>query len=291
MKQLLTISQILLLALFIANLSFAQTVVYENDETLRLVDLVNEAVHLVEDKGEIAFEEFARKDSKWNQGENYIFAVDMDGMLITHPDENLSGKNQLQLKDINGKPFIRWFIYEVTGESDQGWSHYLWVKPGQIFPTWKTSYVKLAIAPSGKKYVIGSGKYNMKMEKAFVIESVNDAEELLKKMGKSGFGILRNISSEYRFKDTYVFVMDETGTLLVHPPFPNLEETNLYNYTDAKGKFIIREIIDTARVGKKGWVEYMWPRPGDHEASRKISYVKKINTREGNFIVGVGVYR
>jgi len=291
MKQLLTITKFLLLALFVANLSLAQTVIYENDETLRLVDLVNEAVHLVENKGEVAFEEFARKNSRWNQGENYIFVIDMEGMIITHPDKKLSGKNQLELKDINGKPFIRWFIYEVTGKSDNGWSHYLWVKPGQMFPAWKTTYVKLAIAPSGKKYVIGSGKYNMKMEKAFIIESVNDAEELLKKMGQSGFEILRDAASEYRFKDTYVFVMDETGTLLVHPPFPNLEKTNLYNYTDANGKYIVREIVDTAQTGNYGWVEYMWPKPGEHLPSRKISYVKKITTSEGNFIVGVGVYQ
>lgn len=291
MKQLLNTFLILLLALFTVNLTLAQTIVYENEETLKLVDFVNEAARLVEDKGEIAFEEFAQKNSKWNQGENYIFAVDMDGILITHPDENIAGKNQLGLKDINGKPFIRWFIYEVTRNVDHGWSHYLWVKPGEIFPTWKTSFLKLAVAPSGKKYVVGSGRYNMKMEKAFVMEAVLDAEDLLKQMGESGFEILRNISSEYRFKNTYVFVLDETGTLLVHPPFPNLEQTNLYNYTDPDGKFVFREIIDTARAGKKGWVDYKWPKPGEDFPSRKISYVKKVTTSEGNYIIGVGVYQ
>ena len=289
MKRLSTLS-IFLLALFITNNTLAQKIVYDNEETIRLVDLVNSAVQLVEDNGEIAFEEFASKNSSWNQGENYIFVINMDGVLITHPDEKLTGKNQLLLKDINGKPFIRWFIYEVTGSTDRGWSHYLWVKPGQLFPTWKSTFVRLAIAPSGEKYVIGSGRYNMQMERAFVIESVNDAEDLIRKMGSDGFSVLRDPTSEYRFKNTYVFVIDDTGTLLVHPPFPNLESTNLYNYTDLNGKFVIREIISAANKGKDCWIEYMWPKPGEHNPSTKVSYVKKIVTEEGNYIVGVGIY-
>lgn len=280
----------ILLFLIPASFSFAQQTDFEYKETSDLVKLVDDAVQLIEQKGETAFKELGKNNSQWINDEKYVFVIDLDGLLVVHPDDKLVGKNQITLKDINGKPFIRWFIYEVTGSTDNGWSHYLWVKPGQIFPTWKSAYVKLAITGEGHKYVVGSGLYNMKMEKAFVIDAVNDAAELLKRQGKDAFDILRDIKSEFIFMDTYVFVMDLTGTILVLPPFPNIENTNLYNYTDANGKYITRDMIKLVEEKGSGWCEYMWPKPGESEASKKISYLKKIVTWEDTYILGIGLY-
>ena len=90
--------------------------------------------------------------------------------MFVHPDPELEGKNNLGLEDVNGKPIIKWSIDKVTRYEGQaeGWTHYLWPKPREILPAWKTTFVKLAIALDGKKYIVNSGNYNMSMEEAFV---------------------------------------------------------------------------------------------------------------------------
>lgn len=282
--------KMLILFFILPGFVYAQQVDFEYEETTKLVKLVDDAVNLIEEKGEAAFKDLEKSNSAWIDDEKYVFVLDLDGLLVVHPDEKMVGKNQITLKDINGKPFIRWFIYEVTGSTDFGWSHYLWVKPNQIFPTWKSTYVKLATTEDGNKYVVGSGLYNMKMEKAFVIDAVNDAAELLKRQGEAAFDILRDIKSEFIFMNTYVFVMDMTGTILVLPPFPNIEKTNLYNYTDINGKYVTRDMIKLMEDRGSGWCEYMWPKPGESTPSKKISFLKKIITWEDTYILGIGLY-
>ena len=143
---------------------------YEHKETRELVALVNDATELVRTKGEAAFSDFRVSGSRWRQGETYIFVLDPKGNMLVHPDPALEGKNELDLKDINGKPIIRGLIDAATTlpSKPEGWYHYQWPVPGGILPRWKSTYVRLVTAPSGKSYVVGSGMYNDRMERAFV---------------------------------------------------------------------------------------------------------------------------
>jgi signal transduction histidine kinase len=81
--------------------------VYENRDTRELVALVDDAAKLVQTKGETVFADFRASGGRWRQGETYVFVLDPDGNMVVHPDSTLEGKNQLELKDINGKPIIR----------------------------------------------------------------------------------------------------------------------------------------------------------------------------------------
>jgi len=143
---------------------------YEQKETRDLVALVNDASELVRTKGEAAFADFAVSGSRWREGESYIFVLDREGNMVVHPDPAMVGRNQMDLKDINGRPIIQGLVAAVTthpGKST-GWYHYEFPVPGGLLPRWKSSYVTLVEAPSGKNYVVGSGMYNDRMERAFV---------------------------------------------------------------------------------------------------------------------------
>ena len=52
--------------------------------------------------------------------------------MLVHPDPAMEGKNELDLKDINGKPIIHGLIGAVTTfpNRTEGWSHYQWPVPG-----------------------------------------------------------------------------------------------------------------------------------------------------------------
>src|SRR5512136_2222341 len=87
---------------------------YEHKETRELVALVNNAAELVRTKGEAAFSDFRVSGSRWRQEETYIFVLDPQGNMLVHPDPAMDGKNELDLKDINGKPIIRGLIAAAT---------------------------------------------------------------------------------------------------------------------------------------------------------------------------------
>ncbi len=68
---------------------------------------MTQATELVRTKGETTFHDFRIADSRWRQAETYIFVLDPKGNMLVHPDPALEGKNELELKDITGKPIIR----------------------------------------------------------------------------------------------------------------------------------------------------------------------------------------
>ncbi|MCK9203707.1 MAG: cache domain-containing protein [Bacteroidales bacterium] len=269
---------------------FAQESKYKHQKTINLVNLVNDAADLIAQRGESAFKSFMTDGSRWRTGETYIFICGIKGDIFVHEDTSLIGKNEYGLRDINGKPIIQWFIRKALGIGQCGWTHYEWVKPGDREPSWKSTFVKLSRAPSGSIYVVGSGLYDMKMEKEFAIDAVNDALNLIRIMGKDAFRTLRDSTSELVYKDTYVFVLDTLCNMLVNAGAPSLEGTNQKDLMDPSGKYFIREMIHVANEKGQGWVDYQWPKPGKSIPGHKTSFVKKIVIRGEALIVGTGIY-
>ena len=266
--------------------------VYEHKETRDLVALVNDASELLHTKGEAAFADFRVSGSRWRQGETYIFVLDPKGNMLVHPDPALEGKNELDLKDINGKPIIRGLIGAATTLPSKpgGWYHYQWPVPGGILPRWKSTYVRLVAAPSGKSYVVGSGMYNDRMERAFVVDAVKDAIGRIEKNGEAAFPLFHDPTGPFIAKDAYIFVINPSGVDLVNPGFPNLERRNILDVKDTQGKQIIREMLKVVQTSGSGWVDYMWPKPGESVSAQKSAYVGKAKMGDQWVLVGCGVY-
>lgn len=262
-------------------------------ETKELMNMVHDASALVEKQGDKAFVEFSRKDSKWLQGEKYIFVIDTKGFVFVNPSRpELEGKNQINLKDLIGKPFIQSFINEVTvyPPRREGWTHYVWYKPGEEIAMWKTAYVKLVKGPTGKEYIVGSGFYNMKMDKVFVVDVVDKAADLIAKHGKKAFDSLKDPLGDFNYLTTYVFVLDSQGKDLVNPAFPGFEGQNVLNIKDSTGKYFIRDMMKGLEASDSIWVDYLWPKPRQATPSKKSAYVRKAVFNKEIFYVGSGVY-
>jgi signal transduction histidine kinase len=262
----------------------------EYEATKKLILLVNEAASLLEMKGEAAFNEFVKPGTKWNHGETYIIVFDLLGNTLVHADPNEIGKNRFDLIDINGKPIFKSILAKVTGPDKEGWTHYFWPKPNDVFPTWKSTYSRIVQAPSGKEYIVSCGLYNMRMEKMFMVEQVNAAIDLIKEEGKVSFVRFRNKYSDFFYLNTYIFIIDAHGVDLINPAFPNLEGRNMYNMRDEAGKYLIREMIEVAKTKGSGWVEYLWPKPGDANPVKKLSFVKAVKLNDEMLVVGSGIY-
>lgn len=265
---------------------------YEHADTRELVRLVDDAAELVRIRGEAAFDNLRASGSRWRQGEKYIFVLDREGEMLVHPDPALEGKNDLALKDINGKPIIRGLIgaaATLPGKT-HGWYHYQWPVPDEILPRWKSSYVRLVRAGSGRSYVVGSGVYNDRMEKAFVVDLVTNAVGEIEKHGEAALQLFRDPTGPFLAKDAYIFVTDMAGVELVNPAFPNLEGRDLLDVRDTNGKYLNREMIELVQTRGSGWAEYMWPKPGTSVSTRKSAYVSRAMLGEKPVMVGCGVY-
>lgn len=257
-----------------------------------LIAFVKDGAGLVRTKGEAAFNDFRVPGSHWRQGDTYIFILDPEGNMLVHADPELEGKNQIDLKDVNGKPIIRGLIQAATSIPDkpEGWYHYEWPVPGGLLPRWKSSFVQLVKAPSGKSYIIGSGMYTDQMEREFVVDMVMDAVGEIEKNGEAAYALFHNAQSAFIAKDAYIFVVDSTGVEFVNPAFPNLEGRNLLDLKDTHGKLLVREMLKTIHDNGSGWVDYMWPKPGESISTQKSTYVSKARMGDTWVMVGCGVY-
>lgn len=279
---------ILLLFLFACTSTTSQ---YDYKETEELVSFVNRAVDLIEQYGEEVFPQFRIKGSEWDHDDRYVFVWGLDGMRYVYPpDVSGEGKNMLDLKDINGKPIGKLFVEAVSSDAGEGWVHYEWPKPNSDIPIWKSTFLKKAVAPSGTSYLVGSGLYEMPVDKAFVEYNVNHAVELLAEKDKDAFVDLRSIEEPYRFMDCYIFIKDMKGNELFNAAFPELEGTNIMELKDADGQLFVKKELVILKNSDQCWDDYMWPKQGQKEASLKRVFVKKALVDGEILVVGCGYY-
>ena len=123
-----------------------------------------------------------------------------------------------------------------------------------------------------------------------VLNKVNQAIELLKKEGASALPKFKGKDSEFIFSGTYIWIHDEDGLMVMHPIKPKMVGNSVLGFTDANGKLFFLEMINLVKKSGSGWVDYMWPKPGEKVPSHKISYVKGVTVNGKLWIVGCGVY-
>ena len=98
-----------------------------------------------------------------------------------------------------------------------------------------------------------------------------------------------NKEGAFVWKDTYVFLMDLDGKMLAHPIKPELtEKENLLDVKDTDGKPLFVEFVEVANNGE-GWVDYMWPKPGQDAPVAKSSYILRVPDTQ--YFVGAGIYK
>ncbi|MGA3400180.1 MAG: cache domain-containing protein [Acetobacteraceae bacterium] len=85
-----------------------------------------------------ALPEFNAKDGPWHDRDLFVAVIDSKGVMVAHgSNPGLIGRNVLELKDVEGKPFNR----EWVSVPDAGWVTFKWrnLQTNAIEP--KTCYV------------------------------------------------------------------------------------------------------------------------------------------------------
>ena len=119
---------------------------------------------------------------------------------------------------------------------------------------------------------------------------VNKAAVLIDNKGKAAFAEFRAKDSKWFHGDTYLFAYDLHGNVLLNPAFPAREGTNVTGQKDANGKLFHDAIIRVASTKGSGWVDYMFPKPGQTQPSQKWAYVKAVKIDGIPGLVASGFY-
>lgn len=272
--------------------SDAKLAPYVYDDTKQLITLVEDAATLMEQKGEVAFKDFGVKNSKWFNDKYYLFVYDLDGNCLFHAEQpGLVGKNLISFKDAAERPVIELItaVGKKPGANASDWVFYLWEIPNHYAPYWKTSYVRKVIMPDGKIYVVGSGFFKMKIEKAFIQERVDMAADLVLSAGKEvAFNEIRNPHSAFQVLGSSVAVLDEHGNVIANPLFPMVVQKNIADFHDITGRVVFDEMAKTLQYTDRGWQAFLWSNYENNIPVRMLLYVRKVKIgNEEFFLYGV----
>ncbi len=125
------------------------------------------------------------------------------------------------------------------------------------------------------------------------IAKLKEAADMLLKDKDAAIREIGNKEGRFVWKDTYVFLMDLNGKMLAHPMKPALtEKETLLGVPDKnpdKPKMLFVDFVDVAKDKGEGWVDYMWPKPGEEKPSMKETYIYRVPGT--NMFVGAGIYK
>jgi len=89
--------------------------------------IVEKAVEYIQVNGEVsALKEFNNPNGKFQWRDLYVFAYDLKGVMMGHPNPKLLGRNLYQEPDIKGKFFRKEIVY-LSNNMDSGWVDYTYL--------------------------------------------------------------------------------------------------------------------------------------------------------------------
>jgi cytochrome c len=140
--------------------------------------------------------------------------------------------------------------------------------------------VALCTAAVGQHHATAQDVVAKVREAASTLAKTADLAQFSQKQGPWGW------------KDTYIFVLNcDKMTQAAHPLRPDLIGTEVSSIKDPKGNAIFpnpKDVCTAARKPSGTWAEYSWPKPGEKESSRKVTYL--LNAKGTRYVVAAGVY-
>lgn len=122
-----------------------------------------------------------------------------------------------------------------------------------------------------------------------VISKVKEAASYIASKGDACFSEFSDPAGKWVWGGTYVFILKcDVNQLATHPIKPKLVGRDLTNIKDKFGNYFFSQMCESCKGGGDGWTEYYWPKPGEKEQSRKITYVVQIPGTP--YQAGAGIY-
>ena len=89
-------------------------------------------------------------------------------------------------------------------------------------------------------------------------------------------------------ENNYFWINDMNLMMIMHPIKMELDGVDLTDNKDPNGKYLFREFVAVCKSHGSGFVDYMWPKPGEVKPVPKTSYVKLYEP--WGWLIGTGLY-
>lgn len=155
---------------------------------------------------------------------DYVFTFDTEMNAIAHPDPEIQGRNLIDLRDTDGKAFIREMQEVALGGG--GYLDYKWIRLGEETPSPKVAYA-IPYEPWG--WILGNGLY------------VDDIDGQAADRLESAKGVLAETLGDIALGESgFFFILDEAGQQVITPA-----GTDLTALGTAEGKAYVERIMQS----------------------------------------------
>ena len=201
---------------------------------------------------------------RYDGGTGYFF-INRNTSCLLHPIKpTLAGKDLVDLKDSDGKYFIREFA-EIARSKNEGFSTYKWPNPTSKKVEEKLTYI-FYFAPFD--WIIGTGFYLPEVERQKQKEAIDYVAKL-------------------RYGDNEYFYISDYNSVMISHPF--IQGKDMSEFKDPKGVLIIPPMVQVAREQGQGFHSYSWHKIKDQEELfEKLTFSKHI--KEWQWVIGTGIY-
>jgi uncharacterized protein len=121
------------------------------------------------------------------------------------------------------------------------------------------------------------------------VAMVHRVQDMYKKLGpEATFQAIRRKAAGTIDRDLYAYIIDLNGLVVANGAIPTMTPgTNLINYRDENGKYVMREELEVCKGPQRGWVDFRWLSPATQTVEDKSAYLERM----GDYCVGVGIYK
>ncbi len=101
--------------------------------------------------------------------------------------------------------------------------------------------------------------------------------------------LAKDVVAQLRYRgQEYFWLNDMQARVVMHPIKPELDGQDGSGVKDVQGKALFVAFADKVRQEGKGFVEYVWPKPGQSDPVAKVSYVQGFEP--WGWVIGSGIY-
>jgi signal transduction histidine kinase len=124
-----------------------------------VVERVDDAVALIQAKGQDAFPIIESPSEGFEFLDTYVFVVDRSGVELVNPAfPELEGESVLEVKDLEGTYPVQEMLAALE-EAERAWVSYFWPRPRSTRPAKKDVYVR-RVDVDEASYIVGAGLYS-----------------------------------------------------------------------------------------------------------------------------------
>jgi two-component system NarL family sensor kinase len=283
----------LFVSLAAANGNNSSSYILEPEAKEWLVAFVNGAKDFVLAEGkDKALQVFNDPNGKFVRGELYIIAYDFNGTRLANINKKSGtiSENVLNATDSNGVAIVRNML--DLAKKGGGFTYYIWPNPSHSnAEELKLTYVQKVdegLWLGAGMYLPGSAPIFSNESRKDLVAFVENARDFALNHDKyEALKVFNDTNGEFITGNRYVFANDFEGTRLAMPFYHDQVGTNIIQFQDPNGVYVIQEFSDTAKRGA-GFVYGIVPDAAQNMTYKlKLVYVMKVNDE---WFLGSGLY-